>query len=77
MKNVKLFSISFILVLVLTVAISFIGNVSGSNTPEASAFLSRTEAELCLELNTYISGPRSGQVDGLGLGICLLAMNED
>ena len=65
----KIIRISLMLLLVLSVSISavFVGNMAGTNTPEALA-LTTDEIDLCKLLHTYID---TDNVDPQGFLLCL------
>lgn len=76
MKKLTCFTLVFVLVASLVFVVG--GHMTGDNPFEASAQLSRLEAELCLELNTYLSPhPQAGHVDIFGYLNCLMFLNDD
>jgi hypothetical protein len=73
------FSVLAVIAVLITSFIFIIGaHMIGDNPKDASAILTRDEAELCLELNTYLyPHPQEGYVDHLGYLNCLMYLDQD
>ncbi len=60
-----------LLVLAVTAGSFFTWNIVGDQIPLANAHPNDDELDLCLLLNTYVSGPGEGDVDWPGFWDCV------
>jgi hypothetical protein len=77
MKHLKKTIVSFVLILTLIFIFTVTGITNFSSTPDALAYLSHDEIDLCALTNTYIDGEGNNKVDIGGFMICCSYMDAD